>query len=165
MKGNNFVIQRRNNSIQQLFTYDPSSRTVKPYSSQGKSMGIDSHGRSRNIGAQNTNGGWYQRWDIKGAFFTNEKGKVMDVTGSGDRDGQNVIAWRKHGGKNQQWSIQYVNVDSIKGGLIPDKPFKILSKLRSGRAVTREGKNIVIRDKSGNNQNQLFVFDSRSGSI
>jgi hypothetical protein len=162
LKGNNFVIQRRNNSIQQLFKYDPSSRTVKPYGSQGKSMAIIG---GRNIGAQKTNGAWYQRWDIKGAFFTNEKGKVMDVSGSGDRDGQNVLAWRRHGGKNQQWSIQYVNPDSIKGGLIPDKPFKILSKLRSGRAVTKEGKNIVIRDKSGNNQNQLFVFDSRSGSI
>jgi hypothetical protein len=89
----------------------------------------------------------------------------MDVTRSSDRDGSNVIAWRKHGGKNQQWKIEYINPDSIKGGLIPDKPFKIISKLRSGRAVTREGSNIRIRDKNGNNQNQLFVFDSRSGSI
>lgn len=128
-------------------------------------MSIASAGRSNNIYGQNTNGAWYQQWDIKGAFFTNTKGKVMDVTGSGDRDGQNVIVWKRHGGKNQQWKIEYINPDSIKGGLIPDKPFKIISKLRSGRAVTREGKNIRIRDKSGNNQNQLFVFDSRSGSI
>jgi len=164
MKGNNFTIQRRNNSISQVFMYDAASRTVKPYSNQGKSMGIGSHGRSRNIDAQNTKGAWYQRWDIKGAFFTNEKGKVMDVTGSSDRDGANVIAWRKHGGKNQQWSIQYIDLDTIKGGIIPEKPFRIISRLRSGRAVTREGKNIVIKDKNGN-QNQLFVYDSRSGSI
>jgi hypothetical protein len=46
---------------------------------------------------------------LDGAFVTNEKGKVMDVSGGKDRDGSNIIVWNKHGKINQQWDIVYVD--------------------------------------------------------
>lgn len=76
----------------------------------------------------------------------NERKLVVDVSGSKDVDGQNVIVWKKSGNLNQQWQIEYVNVDTIQNGIIPDRPFRILTKMKSGRALTLHGKNIVIRD-------------------
>jgi hypothetical protein len=38
---------------------------------------------------------------LKGAFITNEKGKVMDVQGGVDAENRNIIVWNKHGKINQ----------------------------------------------------------------
>jgi hypothetical protein len=38
---------------------------------------------------------------MKGAFLTNEKGKVMDVSGNKDNENQNIVIWKRHGGLNQ----------------------------------------------------------------
>lgn len=61
--------------------------------------------------------------------------------------------------------IQYVEVEWITSGIIPDKPFKINTKLASGRALTRAGDKVVIMDDAKNNADQIFVFDSKTGSI
>lgn len=61
--------------------------------------------------------------------------------------------------------IQYVEVEWITNGIVPDKPFTIISKLKSGRALTRVGDKAVIRDYSQANNDQIFVFDSKTGSI
>jgi hypothetical protein len=37
---------------------------------------------------------------MEGAFFTNEKGKVMDVSGGLDAENRNIISYKKHGGLN-----------------------------------------------------------------
>jgi len=38
--------------------------------------------------------------------------------------------------------------------------------MKSGRALTRSGDNVVIRDVSKNSNNdQIFVFDSETGTI
>jgi hypothetical protein len=66
---------------------------------------------------------------------------------------------------NQQWKIEYVNIDTVQNGIIPDKAFKIISKMRSGRAITRSKNNVIIRDNKKNDKDQLFVFDSLTGSI
>jgi len=54
---------------------------------------------------------------MQDAFFTNEKGKVMDVSGNKDNENQNIHAWNKHGGLNQQWDIIYADE-------YPDEPKK-----------------------------------------
>jgi hypothetical protein len=46
---------------------------------------------------------------MKGAFLTNEKGKVMDVSGNKDNENQNIVIWKRHGGLNQQWDVVYAN--------------------------------------------------------
>jgi len=47
------------------------------------------------------------------AFVTNEKGKVVDVSGGVDAENRNVITYTKHGKLNQQWDVIYA--DEYKG--------------------------------------------------
>ena len=47
------------------------------------------------------------------AFITNEKGKVVDVSGGVDAENRNVITYTKHGKLNQQWDVIYA--DEYKG--------------------------------------------------
>jgi hypothetical protein len=161
----NFVIKKREFSPEQMFRYDASSRTIRTFSNQQRSVEVEASGRARNLRAGKTTGGWNQQFTIDGAFLKNERGLVIDVAGSGDRDGQNVLVWKKHGGKNQQWNIEYADVDKIQNGLIPDKPFRLISKMRGQRALTMQGRNVVIRDRNNGAQNQIFVYDSQTGSI
>jgi len=64
-----------------------------------------------------------------------------------------------------QWTIEYIDIDTIQNGLIPDKAFRIISKMKGGRALTRNGSNVVISDLNKNNNDQIFLFDSQTGSI
>jgi len=48
--------------------------------------------------------------------------------------------------------------------LVPDKPFNLISKMRSGRYLTLRGKNFVIQSKN-NNGGQTFMYDSKSQTI
>jgi len=167
LSGNNFVVQSRNNSPEQLFRYDPNTKTIKMFSNQLHSLALSHAGKSRNLIAHKTDGGWYQHFMLDGKFVKNERGLVLDVSGSVDRDGQNVIVWKKAGENslNQRWQVSYVDADTVQNGIIPDKPFRILTKMNSGRALTRAGDNVVIRDVQTNNYDQIFVFDSETGSI
>lgn len=135
------------------------------FSNQQDSIAIEHHGRSRNLIAHKTDGAWYQQFTIDGNFLRNERGLVIDVSGSRDRDDQNVIVWKAHGKPNQQWKVEYVDADIIQNGLIPDKPFRIISKMKAGRAITRSRNNVIIRDSNKNDNDQVFVFDSETGSI
>lgn len=88
----------------------------------------------------------------------------MDVDKRRDRENQAVIAWRRHNHNNQKWDIVYVDEDTVQNGLIAQKPFRLLSKMRGRRALTRSGNKIVIRDKNNSND-QIFVFDDKTNSI
>jgi hypothetical protein len=46
---------------------------------------------------------------MKGAFVTNEKGRVMDVQSGLDQENRNIIAHPLHKKINQQWDIVYVD--------------------------------------------------------
>jgi len=105
LSGSNFVIQSRNNSPEQLFKYDPATKTIKMFSNQLHSLALSHSGKSRNLIAHKTDGAWYQHFELDGKFVKNERGLVLDVSGSKDRDGQNVIVWKKNGENslNQHW--------------------------------------------------------------
>jgi len=168
LSGANFVVNSRNNSPEQLFKFDPATKTIKMFSNQLHSLAMRHAGKSRNLEAHKTDGAWYQHFILDGKFIKNERGLVLDVSGSKDRDGQNVIVWKKNGENslNQHWQVSYVDADTVQNGIIPDKPFRIITKMRSGRALTRSGDNVVIRDVSkSSNNDQIFVFDSETGSI
>jgi hypothetical protein len=60
---------------------------------------------------------------MKGAFLTNEKGKVMDVHANRDEENRDIIVWKRHGGRNQQWDVIYADQwkrDPKKGELNKD---------------------------------------------
>jgi len=151
-----------------LFKFDPATKTIKMFSNQLHSLALSHAGKSRNLIAHKTDGAWYQHFNLDGKFIKNERGLVLDVSGSKDRDGQNVIVWKKNGENslNQHWQVSYVDADTVQNGIIPDKPFRILTKMKSARALTRSGDSVVIRDRSNSSNNdQIFVFDSETGSI
>lgn len=165
LQGKNFVIQNRVNSPEQLFRFDASSHTIRLFANQQDSIAIEHHGRGRNLIGHKTNGAWYQEFHIDGNSLKNERGLVVDVQGAKDADGSNVIVWKYHGKLNQQWKIEYVDADIIQNGIIPDKPFRIISLMKTGRALTRSRNNVIISDRNNNNNDQVFVFDSETGSI
>jgi hypothetical protein len=165
INGSNFEVRSRNNSPDQVFMYDPVSSTIKMYANQQRSVAIGNAGRSRDLVGYKTNGAWYQDFTMQGNFIVNARGLVVDVHKSRDTDGANVIVWKKQGQLNQQWKIEYIEIDTIQNGIIPDKPFKIISKMRGARAITRSKDNVIIRDNNKNDKDQLFVFDSQTGSI
>jgi len=48
-------------------------------------------------------------FDIKNGNVVNEKGKVLDVAGSKDRNNQDVVVYNLHNGLNQQWDVVYTD--------------------------------------------------------
>jgi hypothetical protein len=64
-----------------------------------------------------------------------QNNKAFDVYGGQDKEGQDVIMWTKHTGKNQQWSIVYcdsVAADRTHGlntvyNFYINKPFYLIS--------------------------------------
>jgi hypothetical protein len=113
--GSNVVLRRWNKGRkrQQTFRFDISSKTIKSQYHKSYSLDIPNNGRSSNLRVTTTNSRWWQMFRLKGTFITNERGKVMDVSGNRDKENQNIIVWKKHGGLNQQWDIVYA--DSWKG--------------------------------------------------
>lgn len=55
----NFVVQSRNNSPEQLFKFDPATKTIKMFSNQLHSLALSHAGKSRNLVAHKTDGAWY----------------------------------------------------------------------------------------------------------
>jgi hypothetical protein len=111
---------------------------------------------------------------MKGAFVTNERGKVMDISGNKDQENQNIHAWKRHGGLNQQWDIIYKDQwekDPKKGelnkrfGLKVDTTFYIVSHLRGGRYIDLiNNRNMVIKTKNGR-RTQEWYFHQQSLTI
>jgi hypothetical protein len=107
-------------------------------------------------------------------FFTNEKGKAMDVSGGVDAENRNIIMWNKHGKINQQWDIVYADEypeEPKKGelnkdfGLYVERPFYIVSELPSGRYLDLiNNRNFVIKTPNGRNT-QIWYFHQQSLTI
>jgi len=127
-------------------------------------LDIADGGKSRDLVTENRNGRWDQQFNIRGEHVMNIRGLAMDVSGGRDKEGQNVIVWKKHNGKNQKWNIIYKDIDTVQRGIIPDKPFRLVTKMRSGRVLTRAGNNVVIRTRN-DKEDQIFILDPKTNSI
>lgn len=136
-------------------------------------MDIQSAGRSSNLQIWNTNARWFQLFRYRGAHIINERGKVLDVHGGVDAENRNIIVWNKHNGLNQQWDIRYVDEmrpEPKKGelntdfGFFVERPFHIVSEMRSHRYLDMLGRNLVIKTSNGKTS-QVFWFDQRSKTI
>jgi hypothetical protein len=113
-------------------------------------------------------------FSYKDAFVTNEKGRVMDVSGGVDSENRNIIAHPLHKKINQQWDIIYVDErpkDPTKGqmssrfGLYVERDFYIVSALGQNRYLDLiNNRNIVIKTPNGRNT-QRWYFDQKSLTI
>jgi hypothetical protein len=111
----------------------------------------------------------------KDGLIINEKGKVLEVHGGHDLENRGVIVWNKHNGISQQWDILYVDEQkpepkkgemSPKWGFIVERPFYIVSELKSNRHLTQLASNrfSIIKTPNGNNS-QKFYFDQKTRTI
>jgi hypothetical protein len=75
-------------------------------------------------------------WRYADNYLTNEKGKVMSVSGGLDNENRNIVVENKNGKVHQRWRVVYV--DEYKGeptkgqmnkkfGLIVERDFFIVS--------------------------------------
>jgi len=128
-------------------------------------MDISDQGKQRVLTVKKSNGAWNQRFVFDGDNIANIRGVVLDIHRGKDTEGNQVIVWRRHNGANQKWTVECIEEDTIQNGLIPDRPFRLITKMKSGRALTRVGKDVKITDRNNSNNDQVFVFDSKMGSI
>ena len=103
-----------------------------------------------------------------GAFVTNERGKVIEVSGGLDNENQNIVVNNRNGKVEQRWKVIYADEypkEPVKGelnkkfGLYVERPFYIVSALPSGRYLDLiNNRNMVIKVKNGRNTQQWY-FD------
>jgi hypothetical protein len=113
-------------------------------------------------------------WRFKGAYLTNQRGKVFDVQGGVDAENRNIIAFKRHGRINQQFDIVYADEwkgEPTKGqlnprfGLYVERPFYIISRMGKGRYLDLiNNRNMVIKTRNGR-KTQIWWFDQRSLTI
>jgi len=114
-------------------------------------------------------------FNYKDGYVVNEKGKVLEVHSSLDHENRQVWTATKNNGISQQWDIVYVDEQkpepkkgemSSKWGFIVERPFYIVSELKSNRHLTQlNGQQYsIIKTPNGNNS-QKFYFDQRTRTI
>jgi hypothetical protein len=95
---------------------------------------------------------------MKGAYLTNEKGKVAWVQGDKDHESQMVYIANRKNHVSQQFDIVYADQwkrDPKKGelnkrfGLYVERPFFIVSRMRSGRYLDALNRSFVIKTRNG----------------
>lgn len=110
---------------------------------------------------------------MKGNFLTNEKGKVLDVSGGADNNNQQLYWWKKHSGINQQWTILYLDEMAPEpkiGDFVPEYGMKykvdfyLVSQLPSRRYIDLIGKDMKIKTPNGR-LTQKFYFDYLTKTI
>lgn len=127
----------------------------------------------------------------EGKYFENVKsGKVLEVTGGADKEGQSIIVGIKgtpakgsaaakgkadvKNIKHQHWNVVYLDEakkEPTKGlykpfGFHINRPFVILSLMPMRRVVEVVGaKNLVIRQKVFGKREQQFYFDITTKTI
>jgi len=107
-------------------------------------------------------------------FVTNEKGKVIAVSGGLDNENRNIVMEQKNGKVHQRWRIIYV--DEYKGeptkgqfndkfGLYVERDFYVVSSLPDNRYLDLiNNRNMVIKTKNGR-RTQVWYFHQQSLTI
>jgi len=78
---------------------------------------------------------------MDGAFITNVKdGRVVEVAGSKDEEAANIQAWKKSGGRNQQWKLLYLkdkkkDTTKFNRGFRTGEAFYIISRMPLKRVM------------------------------
>jgi hypothetical protein len=169
----NVVIKTPNSYKTQVWYFDQRSRTIKSQSNN-ESFDIQNAGKNKNLQVYKTNSGWFQLFKYNGGNIVNVKDqKVLDVAGSRDTEGNNVVVWKRHNGLNQRWKVIYLDEmkpEPTKGldqetGLYRNRAFYIVSRLPAHRVATVQGHNLAITKKKNGDESQLFFFDHLTRTI
>jgi hypothetical protein len=173
--GNGVVVKRKNGNKSQNWIFNDDKRTIQSLEFPEMSFGIHKDGKNRALQLYKTTSAWFQTFRYVNENIVNERGLVLEVQGNNCQEGQNVIAWKKHNGKNQRWIIKYGENDGSdiqrKGrdgyyGLVIGEPFYAFSKANT--KFTMEvlgGRNLGLRKFERNKQSQQFYLDAGSKTI
>jgi membrane carboxypeptidase/penicillin-binding protein PbpC len=110
---------------------------------------------------------------MKGAYLTNEKGKVMWVQGDADVEQRYIYSKTRKNHVSQQWDIIYADQwkrDPRKGelnrrfGIYVDRTFSVVSQLGSRRYLDIIGRGFVIKTSNGR-KTQHWYFHQQSLTI
>jgi hypothetical protein len=151
----NMVIKTPNGRKTQIWWFDQRSYTIKT-KLNNQSFDIQSSGKTNNMQVWSTNSQWFQIFKYQGNMFINvgKDGKVLDVSGSRDVEGQAVQVHGNNGGKNQKWNVVYLDkAPKVKNtgmneefGFFMNRPFYLQSRLPMRRVAECVGaNNVVIR--------------------
>jgi hypothetical protein len=107
-------------------------------------------------------------------YVTNERGKVIAVSGGLDNENRNIVMETNNGKVHQRWKIVYV--DEYKGeptkgelnpkfGLYVERDFYVVSALPDGRYLdVPDNRNMAIKIKNGR-KTQVWYFHQQSLTI
>jgi hypothetical protein len=109
-----------------------------------------------------------------GNFITNEKGKVMAVSGGVDAENRNIQVENRNDKAHQRWRVVYVDEyekEPTKGqlnkkfGLYVDRDFHVVSRLPDHRYLDiPDNRNFVIKTPNGR-KTQIWYFHQPSLTI
>jgi len=105
--GNDIVIKRKNGKKTQNWIFNDDKRTIQSLEFPEQSIGIQSSGKDRATHLYKTTSEWFQTFRYVNENIINQRGLVLEVQGNQCQEGQKVLAWKKHNGKNQRWIIKY----------------------------------------------------------
>jgi len=173
--GNALVVKRKNGSKTQNWIFNDDKRTFESLEFPEMSFGIHADGKNRNIQLYKTTSDWFQTFRYINENIVNQRGLVLEVQGNNCQEGQPVVAWKKHNGKNQRWIIKYGenNGDDIqrKGkdsyfGLVINEPFYAFSKANTRMTIeVLGGRNLGLRKFERNKKSQQFYLDANTKTI
>jgi hypothetical protein len=173
--GNSLVVKRKNGAKTQNWIFNDDKRTIQSLEFPEQSFGIHADGKNRSVELYKTTSAWFQTFKYINENIVNQRGLVLEVSANKCQEGQPVIAWKKHNGKNQRWIVRYGENNGSdqqrKGkdsyfGLIINEPFYAWSK--SGTKQTIEvigGRNLGLRKFERNKKTQQFYLDSATKTI
>ena len=110
---------------------------------------------------------------MKGAYLTNDHGKVMWVQGDLDDEQRYIYAYKRKNHVSQQWDVIYADQwkrDPKKGelnrrfGLYVDRTFHIVSRMTGGRYLDLISNKFVIKTRNGR-KTQNWYFHQQSLTI
>jgi hypothetical protein len=169
--GNNAVIKTPNGFPSQVFYFDYKTKTIKSRRSTNMSLDIRS---VNNLIVAGTNSAHYQVFKYENNMVRNlHNNRVLDVAGSKDEEGSNVLSENVKNVASQRWRILYLKnkgEDATEGlnknrGIYINRPFYIVSRLWMNRVITvYSSKNLVIQSRT-DAKTQQFVFDQESKTI
>jgi hypothetical protein len=173
--GNSLAMKRKNGRKTQNWIFNDDTRTIASLEFPEMSFGIHRDGKNRSLQLYKTTSAWFQTFRYINENIVAQRGLVLEVQGNNCQEGQPVIAWKKHNGKNQRWIIKYGenNGSDIqrKGkdsyfGLVINDPFYAFSKANNRMTIeVLGGKNLGLRNFERNKKTQQFYLDASTKTI
>lgn len=119
----------------QKWYFDERTKNLKNRAQAAWSLEIQNNGKSSSARLYTGSHYWWHRHRFNGQNIVNEhNGRVLDVAGNSDVEGQSVIWHPRHNGANQRWKVILCSklAEPVRGfnaqfGFYMNKPFFLIS--------------------------------------